>query len=81
MLVVFLNSLITFDEVELYIYNSILDENNNDSTLKLNAGKLIFDALLYNYLKNKKRSKTAYFRILIMNKIEYNAKEFKLYRM
>lgn len=81
LLVVFLNSKISFDEVESHIYNSVMEEKTNDDELKLIAGKLLFRGFLYNYLHQKRNKQTKLYRMYLTIDMAYKAKEFKLFRM
>lgn len=81
LLVVFLNNLISFDEVENHIYNSILENQDDNKKLKKLASELILKGLLISYLKAHKRESTRVTRVGMLLDMAYDSKEFKIFKM
>lgn len=81
LLVVFLNTLITFDDAEKHVYNMVIDQKTDHVDLRKKACSLIFRAMLYNYLKNKKKAETKMYRVFLLLDMNYKVKDFKLYRL
>lgn len=80
MLVVFLNNLISFDEVEKVIFNSIVKDNNqtNNNQIFINNKKIILKVLLLRYLLEKKRETSKGKIISLLNEILHDLKIYKI---
>jgi hypothetical protein len=82
LLVVFFNSIISFDEVEKQAYNQIIEETTSMLNLKKEAIKFILMLFKYNHLKKKNIKETAVYRFyLLYIEMRYAAKKFKFIRM
>ena len=80
-LVVFINDLISFDDIETRIYNSVIEEQSSDVEMKDYATKILFNLFLTRYLTKNRSSKTRLMRFNLHVELLHLVKIFKLHRM
>jgi hypothetical protein len=82
LLVVFMNEMVQFDDVEKQVFNQVLEESNSMKSFKKDACNLIIHAFKYNYYRKKMAKESALYRFyLLYIEMRFLSREFKEKRM
>jgi len=80
-IIVFLSNFIAFDDIERYVYNSVVKEKSNSVMLKRKASVLVGKLIRYNYLRKTQNETSAGYRLHIWIDMQYDTKTFKMLRV
>jgi hypothetical protein len=80
-LIVFLGNFISFDELERYVYNSIIKGKSKSKMLQKEASGLVGKLIRYNYLRKRQNETSAKYRLNLWIDMQYKTKTFKMLRV